>query len=159
MSLPMKWYSSALESFFHQASKSRFFSAASFLKLVKYQTNNARSEELAEKNSYKDPWKRGQRCIIPAASFDEPNWETGKNIWWQFSRADGAPWGLAGLWNVWTNKDTGEVHESYTMLTLNADDLAQALGDAALHLAFDNHRVDDVAEVVHRRAGTMATPG
>jgi len=28
---------------------------------------------------------------------------------------------LAGLWNAWTDKDTGEVHESYTMLTLNAD--------------------------------------
>lgn len=88
---------------------------------LKFLTNNARSEELAEKASYRDPWKRGQRCIIPAASFDEPNWETGKNIWWQFGRADGTPWGLAGLWNAWTDKDTGEVHESYTMLTLNAD--------------------------------------
>ena len=63
----------------------------------------------------------GQRCIIPAASFDEPNWETGKNIWWEFSRADGTPWGLAGLWNAWTHKTTGEVHESYTMLRLSAD--------------------------------------
>jgi putative SOS response-associated peptidase YedK len=26
------------------------------------------------------------------------------------------------LWNVWTDKATGEVHESYTMLTINADD-------------------------------------
>lgn len=87
-------------------------------------TNNARSEELSWKPSFKDPWRRGQRCIIPAASFDEPNWETGKNIWWQFSRADRDPWGLAGLWNVWTDKATGEVHESYTMLTLNADNHA-----------------------------------
>lgn len=88
---------------------------------LKYPTNNARSEELEAKASYKDPWKRGQRCIIPAATFDEPNWETGKNIWWRFRRADGAPWGLAGLWNGWTDKATGEVHESYTMLTVNAD--------------------------------------
>jgi len=55
-------------------------------------------------------------------SFDEPCWETGKNVWWTFRRADGDPWGLAGLWNTWTDKDTGEVYESYTMLTLNADD-------------------------------------
>lgn len=86
-----------------------------------YSTNNARSEELEIKASYKDPWKRGQRCIIPASSFDEPNWESGKNQWWTFRRADGAPWGLAGLWATWTDKATGEVHESYTMLTLNAD--------------------------------------
>ncbi|RYH58962.1 MAG: SOS response-associated peptidase [Alcaligenaceae bacterium] len=88
---------------------------------LKSPTNNARSEELEQKASYKDPWKRGQRCIIPAASFDEPNWESGKNVWWTFRRADSAPWGLAGLWNTWTDKASGEVHESYTMLTVNAD--------------------------------------
>lgn len=26
---------------------------------------------------------------------------------------------LAGLWNTWTDKVTGEVHESYTMLTID----------------------------------------
>lgn len=88
---------------------------------LKYPTNNARSEELAQKASYKEPWARGQRCIIPAEDFDEPNWETGRNVWWRFRRADGKPWGLAGLWNTWTDRATGEVHESYTMLTINAD--------------------------------------
>lgn len=87
----------------------------------KYPTNNARSEELAAKASYKEPWARGQRCIIPAEWFDEPCWESGKNVWWRFRNADGLLWGLAGLWNTWTDKATGEVHESYTMLTVNAD--------------------------------------
>ncbi len=88
---------------------------------IKYATNNARSEELTEKASYKHPWGRGQRCIIPADWFDEPNWETGKNEWWRFKRADGEPWGLAGLWNVWKDPATGEEVESYTMLTLHAN--------------------------------------
>lgn len=88
---------------------------------VKYNTNNARCEELLEKASYNEPWLRGQRCIIPALEFDEPNWETGKNVWWQFKRADGAPWGLAGLWNTWKDPASGELVESYTMLTINAD--------------------------------------
>ncbi|ARU04724.1 DUF159 family protein [Comamonas serinivorans] len=88
---------------------------------LKYSTNNARSEELLSKASYKDPWRRGQRCIIPATSFDEPNWETGKNVWWTFQRADGDPWGLAGLWNRWHDPETDEMVESYTMLTINAD--------------------------------------
>lgn len=91
-----------------------------------YQTNNARSEELAAKASFKLPWARGQRCIIPADTFDEPYWgpydaQFKKCEWWRFRRADGRPWGLAGLWNTWTDKTTGEVHESYTMLTINAD--------------------------------------
>ena len=88
---------------------------------LSYQTNNARSEELAQKASYRAPWQRGQRCVIPAWLFDEPCWETGRNVWWSFRRADGQPWGLAGLWNTWVDPATGEVVESYTMLTLNAD--------------------------------------
>lgn len=86
-----------------------------------YSTVNARYEEITTKASYKTPWARGQRCLIPADSFDEPCWETGRNVWWRFARADGTPWGLAGLWNTWTDRATGEVHESYTMLTVNAD--------------------------------------
>lgn len=51
-------------------------------------TVNARSEDLTTKPAYRDPWARGQRSIIPARSFDEPNWETGRNVWWRFRRAD-----------------------------------------------------------------------
>lgn len=88
---------------------------------LKYPTCNARSEEMAGKASYKQPWARGQRCIIPAAAFFEPCWETRKHVPWRFTRVDGEPWGLAGLWNTWTDPATGELVESYTMLTLNAD--------------------------------------
>lgn len=84
-------------------------------------TVNARTEGLEKSPTYKDPWARGKRCIIPAASYDEPNWETGKNVWWRFRRADDAPWGLAGLWNTWTDLKTGEVWDNFTMLTMNAD--------------------------------------
>jgi putative SOS response-associated peptidase YedK len=89
---------------------------------LSYATNNARFEAITSKASYKQPWLRGQRCIIPALSFDEPCWETGKNVWWRFRRADDTPWGLAGLWNTWVDTATGERVESYTMLTINADD-------------------------------------
>ncbi|MBA4194352.1 MAG: SOS response-associated peptidase family protein [Hydrogenophaga sp.] len=88
---------------------------------IRYSTNNARAEEVARKPSFKQAWQRGQRCIIPADWFDEPNWESGRNVWWRFHRVDGAPWGLAGLWGSWTDRSTGEVIESYTLLTINAD--------------------------------------
>ena len=88
---------------------------------LKYSTSNARSEELERKPTFKLPWAQGQRCVIPALSFDEPNWESGRNVWWRFRRTDGAPWALAGLWNTWTDPETGELVESYTMLTMNAD--------------------------------------
>ena len=85
-------------------------------------TNNARSETMATAPTYRDAWKKGQRCLIPADLFMEPYWGTGKNIWWQFRRADGLPWMIAGLWSEWTDRETGEVVPNYTMVTMNADD-------------------------------------
>ena len=84
-------------------------------------TVNARSEELERKETFREAWQRGQRCIVPAERFFEPNWESGANVWWQFRRADGAPWGVAGLWSVWHDRSTDEEVDNYTMLTLNAD--------------------------------------
>ncbi len=88
---------------------------------VAFSTHNARLETAPTAASFKQPWARAQRCLIPAWLFYEPCWETGRNVWWGFSRADKTPWALAGLWNTWTDNATGEVVESYTMLTMNAD--------------------------------------
>ncbi|HEY2978921.1 MAG TPA: SOS response-associated peptidase family protein [Burkholderiaceae bacterium] len=87
-----------------------------------FATVNARFEDVAHKASFKDAWRYGKRCVVPALSFDEPNWESGRNVWWRFRRADGTPWGLAGLWNTWIDKTTGTALESYTLLTIDADD-------------------------------------
>lgn len=84
-------------------------------------TNNARAERIDTAWTFRYSWKDGRRCLIPALSFDEPNWETLKNVWWRFRRADGAPWALAGLWSEWQDNETGEVVPNFTMLTINAD--------------------------------------
>lgn len=90
-------------------------------KILPYSTNNARIETIPTAASFKQPWARGQRCLIPAEVFWEPCWESGKNEWWSFRRADGAPWALAGLWNTWIDHATGEIVETFTMITQNAD--------------------------------------
>lgn len=84
-------------------------------------TNNARIEGIEKKVTFREAWSKGRRCLIPAAWYQEPNWETGKNIWWQLKRADGLPWALAGLWSEWTDPGTGEVVPNFTMLTCNCD--------------------------------------
>ena len=87
----------------------------------RYASNNARIESVPEKPTFRDAWRRGQRCLIPARWYAEPNWETGRNVWWHLRRADGAPWMLAGLWDEWVNRETGELVPNYTMLTCNCD--------------------------------------
>lgn len=84
-------------------------------------TNNCRRERMATAPTFRDAWRKGQRCLIPAESYDEPNWTSGNNVWWRFRRADATPWALAGLWSEWTDRETGEVVTSYTMITQNCD--------------------------------------
>lgn len=83
-------------------------------------TYNARSETVAEKPSFRDAWKRGQHCIIPADAIFEPDWRSGKAIATRIERSDGEPMGIAGLWSAW-KAPKGEMVHSYTMLTINAD--------------------------------------
>lgn len=84
-------------------------------------TNNARLESVHRLPTFSAAWKAAQRCLIPAAWYQEPNWETGRNIWWRLRRADGLPWMLAGLWSEWTDPDTGELVPNFTMLTRNCN--------------------------------------
>jgi len=84
-------------------------------------TNNARRERLSSAPIYRNAWSRGQRCLIPAESFDEPYWGTGANVWWRFWRTDGEPWALAGIWSEWIDPDTGEVVPNFSMITQNCD--------------------------------------
>ena len=84
-------------------------------------TYNARSETVAEKPSFRDAWKRAQRCIIPADAFFEPDWRSGKAVATRIVRVDGEPIGIAGLWSAWKSPK-GELIHSFTMLTVNADD-------------------------------------
>lgn len=58
-----------------------------------YATVNSRFEEITTKASFRDPWKHGKRCVIPATSFDEPCWETGRGDFV-------APTARLGAWRV-----------------------------------------------------------
>lgn len=88
---------------------------------IKYSTFNARSETVETAASFKTPWAKRQRCIVPADWVVEPDWRSGKSVPTAISRSDGEPMGLAGLWDRWLDKTTGEVVHSFTMLTINAD--------------------------------------
>ena len=96
-------------------------------------TNNARIEGITQRVTYRDAWRNGQRCLILAEWYQEPNWETGKNIWWQMRRTDGKPWALAGLWSEWTDPHTGEVKPNFTMITCNCQALAVSRIDRHRH--------------------------
>lgn len=84
-------------------------------------TYNARSETVHAKPSFRDAWKHGQRCIIPADHIYEPNWESGKAVRWAIYQNGGVPMGIAGIYRKWTSPE-GMTRGTFAMLTVNADD-------------------------------------
>ncbi len=108
-------------------------------------TYNCRSETAAEKPSFRDAYKRNQRCIIPADAFFEPDWRSGKAIATRIEHTGGQPMGIAGLWSAWKSP-RGEWVFSYTMLTLNAD--AHPLMNQ-FHKPTDEKRMVAILPVAH----------
>ena len=84
-------------------------------------TYNARTETVAEKPSYRTAWRQRQFCLVPVERFFEPCWETGKAVPWSIHRQDGEPFTVAAIWDRWTERATGEIVVSFSMLTINAD--------------------------------------
>jgi putative SOS response-associated peptidase YedK len=83
--------------------------------------NNARLEGVAKSPAFRDAWKEGRRCLIPALWLREPNWQSTRCTWWHLSRADGLPWMVAGIWSEWTDPESGELVPNCAFLTFNVN--------------------------------------
>jgi putative SOS response-associated peptidase YedK len=73
---------------------------------------NARAETVDTKPAYRNEWKA----------------EEGKKTPYLIRRADGAPFGMAGLWEIWHSED-GTALESCTILVTDANTLVRAIHD------------------------------
>ena len=85
-------------------------------------TYNARSETVAEKPSYRTPWKHRQFGLVLVDNFYEPNYDSGKAVRWKIELASLDPFSIACLWDRWTDPASGELVVSFSMLTVNADE-------------------------------------
>jgi putative SOS response-associated peptidase YedK len=103
-------------------------------------TFNARSDTVATKPMFRDAFKR-RRCVIPMSGFYE--WRQmadGKQPFF-ISGADAPLLSIAGLWDNWKNRETGETIRSCTMIVTEAhpfmseihDRMPLFLGQETLH--------------------------
>lgn len=86
---------------------------------------NAKIETVNEKPSFRDSAKH-KRCIIPASSFFEWKWldAKGKQKEKYEISIDGEDlFAFGGLWSNWTNKETGEIMETFSIVTTEATGL------------------------------------
>jgi putative SOS response-associated peptidase YedK len=96
----------------------------------KYSTINARAETLESSASYRGPWQRAQRCILPATGFFEWHLQADGSKQPFFIRtADQPLFAMAGLWDR-SRREDGSVLESCTIITLGANALMADIHNA-----------------------------
>lgn len=85
----------------------------------KFATHNARLETVAEKPTWKEAFQK-RHCLIPMTDFIEPIYDgnfAGNMV--AFHRQGGDLLFAAGIWEEWTNRETGEFIESFAVVTSN----------------------------------------
>jgi putative SOS response-associated peptidase YedK len=96
---------------------------------AKYSLINARGEEIAEKRSYAQAFAR-RRCIVPLSGFFE--WlrpEAGPKRPFAIHLKSDPIMSVAGVWEHWESKATGEVVDSFSIITTGANSAMRAVHD------------------------------
>jgi putative SOS response-associated peptidase YedK len=117
---------------------------------------NARAETVAEKPSYRNAYKH-RRCLVLADGFYEWQRHGDSKVPYFISLASGQPFALAGLWENWTDKETGESLQTTTLITTDANPFMAQLhhrmpvileaNTATDWLAGSTELLDDVASI------------
>ena len=89
---------------------------------IRERTANARCETIFEKPSFRHLAGKNH-CLVIADGFFEWRWFKGVNYPYYIHLKNHEPFAMAGLWDTWTNKSTGEEIFSYTIITTDANPL------------------------------------
>jgi putative SOS response-associated peptidase YedK len=85
-------------------------------------TLNARGETVFEKPAFRDA-ARYHRCIIPVDGFYEHHHHKGNTYPFFIHRGDREPLSLAGIWNSWTDPESGEAMLTFSIVTTTGNSM------------------------------------
>lgn len=91
---------------------------------AKYSMFNAKSETVQKSPAFREPYKK-RRCVVPVSGFYE--WARSNNQKLPYYLTPHGVPGmlLAGIWDRWRNKESGDVVESFAVLTCPANEQLQ----------------------------------
>jgi putative SOS response-associated peptidase YedK len=90
----------------------------------KYSTINARIESVADKPTYRTPFKR-RRCLIPADGFYEWKVVNGNKVPHHIRMRDSRVFAFAGLWDRWEGED-GSI-DSCTIIVMPSSEVMKPI--------------------------------
>jgi putative SOS response-associated peptidase YedK len=91
-------------------------------------TYNARREELRTKSIYREPFSY-RRCIVPATGYIEFTGPKRRKVAHLFTRTNGQPLALGGLWDRWVSSDKSQKKETYTIIITAPNPFAERFSD------------------------------
>lgn len=95
---------------------------------VGYKMINARAETVAEKPSYRTPFKK-RRCLVLADGFYEWKKEAKAKQPFRFVLTNGQPLAFAGLWESWRQPDAENPVHTFTIITTEPNELTREVHD------------------------------
>lgn len=87
---------------------------------------NARAETVAEKPSFRSAYRK-RRCLILASGFYEWHKENNGKTPYFITTTDESPFAFAGLWEYWIARDSADVLQTTTIITMPANDFMSRL--------------------------------
>jgi putative SOS response-associated peptidase YedK len=90
--------------------------------IIRYKTFNARSESIDSKPSFSSSFS-SKRCIVPVKGFFEWQHVGNEKIPWYIFLKDNEIMSVAGVFDDWTENNTGEAMSTFTLVTTEANEL------------------------------------
>lgn len=96
-----------------------------------FSTINARAETLLTKPAFREPFRR-RRCLVPVNSYYE--WQAldpkgKKKVTWAIGLKTEGPFALGGIWDRWVSRDKRVQLESYSIITVEPNELLTFMHD------------------------------
>lgn len=89
---------------------------------IRRMTLNARDDTLFEKPSFREPIMK-KRCIVPSTGYFEWRHEGNKKIPFYIYLKDEPIFSMAGIYDRWLNRETGEEHHTFSIITTDTNPL------------------------------------
>jgi putative SOS response-associated peptidase YedK len=89
---------------------------------IRTKTFNAKAETLTEKPSFRNAVRRN-RCLVISKGFFEWQAREKEKIPYYIYMEDDQPFAFAGLYDQWVNPGTGEINQTFSIITTTANPL------------------------------------
>lgn len=126
---------------------------------IQKMTLNARIETVDEKPSFKNSVNK--RCLVIANGFYEWQWHDtkGKNkTKFEIGIGNNNLFAFAGLYSQWTDKNTGEIKDTYTIVTTEANPLMAEIHNIKKRMPIILKPEDEIKWLQHNSLKDFAYP-